>query len=301
MTAPAPFPSSIVVPASTSNLGAGFDTLGLAVNRFLTVRIVGSVPSAGLRSRFLGPVPPGDNYVEVGYRVGLGGAKGAAGLEVEIETNIPPRAGLGSSAAAYVAGLRLAALVAPRTPRELLAAATRLEGHPDNASASLLGGFTVSAVGESGSVTSRSFRWPVHFKLVLGVPRLELATPEARAVLPSHLSVPDAVFNLQRTAALVAGVLAADPELIRVGLDDRLHQPARAALVPGLVDMLALRHPQLLGAFLSGAGPSVVAVCLDDTSEVHAMVTAVYRRLNIPALVETIEAVEPIGNLDLDR
>jgi homoserine kinase len=289
-------PASIVVPASTSNLGAGFDTLGLAVNRFLTVRIVATTQGPGLRSRFLGAVPPGDNYVEVGYRVGLGGAASSTGLDIEIETNIPPRAGLGSSAAAYVAGLRLAALVAPRTPQELLAAATRLEGHPDNASASLLGGFTVSAVDDWGRVTSRAFRWPAQFKLVLGVPRLELATSEARAVLPTHVSVPDAVFNIQRAASLVAGVLAADPDLIRVGLDDRLHQPARAALVPGLSAMLALRHPRLLGAFLSGAGPSVIAVCLDDASEVHAMVTDVYQRLSIPALVDTVEAVAPLGS-----
>lgn len=297
MTAPFMLPTSIVVPASTSNLGAGFDTLGLAVNRFLTVRIVATTPGRpGLRSRFLGAAPPGDNYVEVGYRVGLGSAESATGLDIDIETNIPPRAGLGSSAAAYVAGLRLAALVAPREPQDILAAAARLEGHPDNASASLLGGFTVSAVDARGHVTSRAFRWPTQFKLVLGIPRLELATPEARAVLPSHVSVPDAVFNIQRAASLVAGVLAADPELIRVGLDDRLHQPARAALVPGLTEMLALRHPRLLGAFLSGAGPSVIAVCLDEASELHAIVTDVYRRLGIPAMVETIEAVAPFGS-----
>lgn len=295
MTAPMRLPDSIVVPASTSNLGAGFDTLGLALNRFLTVRIVGATPEPGLRCRFVGPPPPGDNYIDTGYRVGTDTHAASTGLEVEVDTNIPPRAGLGSSAAAFVAGLRLAAIVAGLSPQHLLDAATRLEGHPDNASASLLGGFTVSSVDAAGSVTSRAFTWPSHFKLVLGLPSLELATSEARAVLPSQVSVRDAVFNIQRASSLVAAVLTADPDLVRIALDDRLHQPARAALVPGLSEILALRHPQLLGAFLSGAGPSVIAVCLEDTAAVHALVTDVYRRRGLPALVETIEAVQPLA------
>lgn len=293
MTLPAQFPSSIVVPASTSNLGAGFDTLGLALNRFLTVRLEATTSSPGLQCRFVGATPPGENYIELGYRVGLAGEQ-VPGLTVEVESSIPPRAGLGSSAAAYVAGLRLAALQTTRTPQQLLDAATQLEGHPDNASASLLGGFTVSTVGNAGDVVSRAFPWPSTFKLVVGLPKLELATSEARAVLPTTVSVRDAVFNIQRAASLVAAVLSGDPVLLAAALDDRLHQPARAVLVPGLAQVLALRHPQLLGAFLSGAGPSVIAVCWQETTAVRALMEDIYRQLGVHATVEAIDAVPPL-------
>lgn len=293
MTVGLPLTASFSVPASTSNLGAGFDTLGLAVNRYLTIRHIARTTAPGLSCRYLGVTPPGENYITAGFRQGLKGSSIEGGLEIEVESSIPARAGLGSSAAAYVAGLRLASLLTPRPLQALLDAATLLEGHPDNASASLLGGFTVSAV-DDGGVTSRAFSWPAAFKLVVGLPRLELATSEARAVLPTQVPVADAVYNVQRASSLVAAVLSADPEMLRASLGDRLHQPARAALVPGLSKILALRHPRLLGAFLSGAGPSVIAVCLEETSAVEAMLREVYLSLGVPALVEPIDAVAPL-------
>lgn len=284
------------VPGSTSNLGPGFDALGLALQVYLDVEVLGAEDDdAGrLHFTFEGGAPAGENAIATAMadeahrrRIGL------PSLELAVRSTIPVQAGLGSSAAAIVAGLRLVhALCEDGDTGRLLDAATALEGHPDNVSASILGGLTASSQGPTG-VTSVASAWPSRIRVVMATPRVGLATTKARGVLPATLSRADAVFNVQRTALLLQAVHTGNLDAVAAALDDRLHQPYRAALVPGLADALAFRHPTVLGAFLSGAGPSIGAFVLDDAGAAEHLFTELYARLGLPCAVRTLDVHQP--------
>jgi len=284
------------VPGSTSNLGPGFDALGLALQVYLDVAVVGVVEDGAgrLRFDFDGGAPAGENAIATAIadeaarrRVTL------PSLDLAVRCTIPIQAGLGSSAAAIVAGLRLVhVLCDDGDVGRLLDAATALEGHPDNVSASILGGLTASSQ-SPGGVTSVASPWPARVRVVIATPRLGLATAKARGVLPAMLSRADAVFNVQRTALLLQAVHTGSLDAIAAALDDRLHQPYRAALVPGLTEALAFRHPTVLGAFLSGAGPSIGAFVLDDAGAAERFFTDLFARQGLACAVRTLDVHQP--------
>jgi len=284
------------VPGSTSNLGPGFDALGLALQVYLDVDVVGVADDGAgrLHFDFAGGAPAGENAIAVAIadeaarrRVTL------PSLDLAVRSTIPIQAGLGSSAAAIVAGLRLVHVFCDDGDvGRLLDAATALEGHPDNVSASILGGLTASSQGPSG-VTSVASPWPARVRVVIATPRLGLATSKARGVLPAMLSRADAVFNVQRTALLLQAVHTGNLDAIGAALDDRLHQPYRAALVPGLAEALAFRHPTVLGAFLSGAGPSIGAFVLDDAGAAERFFTDLFARQGLACAVRTLDVHQP--------
>nr|MCU0256521.1 homoserine kinase [Vicinamibacterales bacterium] len=256
------FPFEIAVPGSTANLGPGYDALALALQVYLRLRVErveGAAPGS-VEWSFEDLTLAGENYVERGFRAGLRAGAGVPALRVHVRSEIPMRGGLGSSAAALVAGLRLASRFCPMSDAELLQAATALEGHPDNVSASILGGLTVSCVAPDGRVHALRAPWPAAWRLVVATPSIELATSAARSVVPAQVSLRDAVANLQLTSLLVQAVHAVDAAAMREALRDALHQPHRAALVPGLALALAFESPSLVGVFLSGAGPSIAAI-----------------------------------------
>ncbi len=287
-------PREITVPGSTANLGPGYDALALALQVYLRLRVErGDGPPGHVAWEFGDRPLTGENYIERAFRAGLPAGADVPALRVRVDSEIPMRGGLGSSAAALVAGLRLASHFHPRPERDLLQAATMLEGHPDNVSASLLGGLTVSAVAASGEVHSLAVRWPAAWRLVVATPAVELATSAARQVVPRQVSLADAVANLQRAALLVAAVHAADAAALREALRDRLHQPHRAPLVPGLAQALAFDAPSLIGVFLSGAGPSIAAVVTGDGDEVRRRFDALYRDLGLACHVRAIEVHQP--------
>lgn len=287
----------IVVPGSISNLGPGFDALSLAVQIYLRVRVLGVLPDAPdtLRCEFVGAPITGENRIAAAFtsaRAAIGVS--APGLHVEVRSDIPTRAGLGSSGAAAVAGLRLyEAVTAPRAAEEWLRLASVLEGHPDNAAAALFGGMTVSCQHGDGRVTARSWAWPAAIRLVVATPHVEVATDHARSVLPATIGLRDAVFNLQHALLLVDAVRSGRPEDLREALRDRWHQPFRAPLMPGLPEALALDHPALLGVCLSGAGPSVVAFTEGGESEVVELLENLYERLGVPCTVRVLTAHPP--------
>ncbi len=292
------------VPGSTSNLGPGFDALGLALQVYLEVEVVDVVDDGAGRLGFTfeGGPPPGDNAI-AGAIADEARRRQVAlpSLALAVRSTIPVQAGLGSSAAAIVAGLRLVhALCGDRETGDdgglgrLLDAATALEGHPDNVSASILGGLTASSQGPGG-VTSVASPWPARVRVVIATPRVALATAKARGVLPATLSRADAVFNVQRTALLLQAVHTGSLEAIAAALDDRLHQPYRAPLVPGLAEALAFRHPTVLGAFLSGAGPSIGAFVLDDPGAAERFFTELYARQGLVCAVRTLDVHQPDG------
>jgi len=287
----------IVVPGSISNLGPGFDALSLAVQLYLRVRIVNVDAEAPdtLHCDFAGRPVPGGNRIEAAYRLARGAAGvSAPGLRVEVRSDIPVRAGLGSSGAATVAGLRLYEMMTgPRPADEWLRLACRLEGHPDNAAAALLGGLTVSCEHGDGRVTARSSAWPSEIRLVVATPHVEVATGLARSVLPAAISLEDAVFNLQRALLLVQLIGSGQPQDLREALRDRWHQPARAALVPGLAEALALDDPALFGVCLSGSGPSIVAFTGEGEPVVIDLLKNLYDRIGVACTVRTLAAHQP--------
>lgn len=288
--------AEIAVPASAANLGPGFDTLAVALTLYLRVRVSdiadGSVN--GLTFRFEG-VRPGDNYVERAFRTMAEGE----GLEfptlaLDVQSDIPMQAGLGSSAAATVAGLLLYdRLAGPREDRDLLRTAAALEGHADNVAAALCGGLTTSCVLEDGGVIARTSAWPETVRFVAATPAVKVATVDARRVLPDAVPRVDAVFNLQRALLLVRAVQEGELVLLREAMRDRWHQPYRAPLVPGLTEALALTHPKLLGVCLSGSGPTVLALCTGGVEEISGLLADVYRRQNLPADIRVLSAHEP--------
>ena len=286
----------IRVPGSTSNLGPGFDALGLALQVYLEVDVVRAVDDGAgrLTFDFAGGAPAGENAIAVAI-ADEAARRGVTlpSLDLAVRSTIPIQAGLGSSAAAIVAGLRLVhALCGDGDAGRLLDAATALEGHPDNVSASILGGLTASSQGPGG-VTSVASAWPARVRVVIATPRVGLATAKARGVLPATLSRADAVFNVQRTALLLQAVHTGNLDAIGAALDDRLHQPYRAPLVPGLADALAFRHPTVLGAFLSGAGPSIGAFVLDDAGAAERFFTDLYARQGLACAVRTLDVHQP--------
>jgi homoserine kinase len=291
----------IAVPGSTSNIGAGFDALGLAVRLYLRLRVL-DVAEDGrehLRFHFVGPSPSGDNAIERSLRH----AAATTGvvlpsMEIEVTSEIPVRAGLGSSAAALVAGLRLFQLIDDTLGTDmLLDAAAALEGHPDNTSAAILGGFTVSCSG-NGHVIAAATAWPERIRLAVATPNVSLSTQTARAALPVTVPLDDAVYNIQRASLLVQALATDRPTdelmaLLRESVRDRLHQPHRTALVPGLAEALRFEHPSLAGVFLSGAGPSIAAFVVGDMTTVESMFRSLYERLRLGCTVRTLAVHQP--------
>jgi homoserine kinase len=256
------------VPATTANLGPGFDALGLALDLHDQVRLRRLPPGSpapqvrvlGLAAARLQATPNLLAYraVEAVY-AHLG--RPVPALALDLQTGIPSSRGLGSSAAAIVGGLVAANALEgePLDRQTLLELASRLEGHPDNVAAALLGGLVISIQGRRGLVAKR-LDPPPGLLAVLCIPEKSMSTKQARSVLPAVVSQQDAVFNLGRTALLVAAFLTRDWSLLSDAMDDRLHQPARGRVFPALGPAIdAALAAGAHGAALSGAGSTVIA------------------------------------------
>jgi homoserine kinase len=287
-----PLPEPVVVPGSVANLGGGFDTLGVAVELYLRARIVDMSDDGGSRLRVVRSHPPvtGENALERAFGlIATRWGEPTPTVSVEVESDIPMAAGLGSSAAATVAGLRVfERVVGPLPDGLLLAVAAEAEGHADNAAPALVGGLT-SVVDEPGGPVPLRWTWPHGLRLVVATPAVGLATSHARAALPDMLPRKDAVFNLQRVLSLVHALQSGDDRRLREAVRDRWHQPFRASLVPLLREALAIDDPDVLGAFLSGAGPSIAMLARRNTSRVEQILASLYQRAEVPVTVRTLD------------
>ncbi|MBI2216772.1 MAG: homoserine kinase [Candidatus Rokubacteria bacterium] len=284
---PGPHRVHVRVPATTANLGPGFDALGLALALHNDV-IAAEADDVAVTIEGHGAADlPADarNVVVRGMRLAYEAAgRPFRGARVRCANRIPPARGLGSSAAAWVGGLVAAnALLGSPLDREtLLTLATRSEGHPDNVAAAICGGLTVSCVTPSG-VTAISLPVPPRLTWVTLVPERTSSTAEARAVLPAAVPREDAIFNVQRVALLLASLQTDAPEALRTALDDRLHQPYRLRLFPWMPDVVAAAQKAgALGCVLSGAGPSLLAVVGDDGAKVGRAMESALRQAGIP-------------------
>lgn len=263
----------VVVPATTANLGPGFDVLGLAINiynRFWMSEIddgleIELTQGDGLK------LPTSDKnlvfisakrlFNEVGYAY--------RGLRIGIEIDVPIGRGLGSSSTAIMGGLSAANEIsgAKLSRVELFDLATKIEGHPDNVGPAIFGGFTICYRTDSG-YKAVSFRPSDNLRPVLLIPNTMLETKKARAVLPSNIPVSDAVFNIGRSSLLASALLTGRSDLLRDAMEDRLHQPYRAPLIPGLMDIIqGISHLGGAGVALSGAGPSLICIIEETSTE----------------------------------
>ena len=294
------------LPATSANLGPGFDALGLAMALYL--EIDASVAAAGQKTTIEASGRNADlvgrleaNLMLETYRLL---APAGPELRLVMENQIPLGMGCGSSAAALLAGVELASHFGGLclTRQEVLEIACLREGHPDNVAACFYGGMTVSAMMD-GKVTTASFRGDPAWKLLLALPASSLATKEARALLPDTYSRADAVANVQATALLVAAFAQGRPELLLEATRDRLHQPYRSEVCPLLPALLPLvGNDGIYSVTLSGAGPSVLLISGAD-SDVHQIaakiaVAASPQRLEI---IETTIVAPFLGNLKSGR
>jgi homoserine kinase len=238
------------VPGSSANLGPGFDVLAAALSLHLDLEVVETGEFAVLTDLDV-PRDRSNLVVRAFERL-----HPADGFEFRITSEIPLQGGLGSSAAAIVAGL-LAADHLFELDADVFTLAVELEGHPDNVGAALQGGFVVCDAERVHRLEA-----PMGLEAVLVVPHEAVRTEAARAALPATVPLPDAVFNVARTATLVLGLATGDWDLISAGLEDRLHQPYRADLYPRSAELLdRVRGLGALGATISGAGPTVLVWC----------------------------------------
>jgi homoserine kinase len=266
--------AQVRVPATIANLGPGFDALGLAMSLWLEAS---AEPCDADHFEYQGDGAMADtpqNMIHLGFRAAYEALElEAPKVLIRARNPIPLARGLGSSSAALVAGAALAdAMLDGRLGRDgVLRVCAQLEGHPDNVAPAVLGGFTASAMNDSGPV-SLSLPLPADWHILVAVPERELLTSEARGALPVAYSRADAVFNLSRAALWVAGIATGRFDVLREACRDAIHQPYRAPLIPGLQDAI---HGALgagaLAAFLSGAGPSVAAIALEPEAVVSSL------------------------------
>lgn len=256
------------VPGTSANCGPGFDCLGLAttIYNYLDLTLIKSskviVESTGEGSE---NVPRGRKNLtwKAVHRL-LKEVKREdefKGAIIRTKNNVPISRGLGSSSTAIVAGLTAAneILGSPLDKQGLLKLATELEGHPDNVAPAIFGGFTVSVM-DKGEVQTFSFLPRIKLKLIVAVPEFELSTRQARKVLPKHVPMKDAIFNISRASMLIAALVEGREELLPLAFDDALHQPYRKKLVPGMTEVFeAAKSAGALGAAISGAGSCLIA------------------------------------------
>lgn len=288
------------VPATTANLGPGFDALGLALKLHNVVEmqqrdepddlidITGEGETMLPRDATNIVIQAAELlFREVGVR--------RAGLRVRLINALPLSRGLGSSAAARVAGLVAANELAgrPLNQRQLLRLATQLEGHPDNAAAALLGGLVSSCLDEDGSVHAVKLAVPNPPRFIVLIPDVEVATHAAREALPPLVSLRDAVFNVSHACLLVSALVAGDRAALRAALRDRLHQPYRSRLMPWLDAVIAAAvDAGAYGAVLSGAGSSVLALADEPTAAVTSAMLQALRTAGRDGRVKSLEIDE---------
>ena len=273
---------TVSAPASSANLGAGFDAVALALEIRMTAHVRERTPGASSEWRYSGAHAPTHDGLRGCIERGIVRiAPAAPSLAVALDNAIPLGGGLGSSAAAHALGVAIGARLVDRPPDDdlLARAVAELEGHPDNALAAWYGGAVIAAFGDDGLTVARFAPPPV--SAVVVVPEIALPTAQARELMPETYARADAVHNVQRAALLGAALASGRIDLLRAAVRDKLHQPYRASAIPGLAEILELDDPALVAVALSGAGPSVLALVHDEPQRVGRLIAAVFERHGI--------------------
>lgn len=257
---------TVQAPATTANLGPGFDCLGIALGLYNTVELkVADEPVVEIAGRGTDELPTDETNLCYRAAAKLAEQVGVPGhWHLRQRNEIPLASGMGSSSAAIVAGLKAGqvSLGLNLPDEQLLEMAIELEGHPDNVAPALLGGLTVCYHAADGSKKAVRLDVPADLQAVLVTPDFEISTEAAREVLPDTLSTEDAVYNICQSSAIVAMLASRQYGGLAAAMCDRLHQPHRAHLVPGMAEIIAAAvEAGAYGASLSGSGPTILALC----------------------------------------
>ena len=301
---------SVRVPATSANLGPGFDCFGLALPVYNTITIEELVdPNEDIQINVFSDefdvnefhIPTDKSNIVYRALELLFAYVGQTpqSMRINIYSDIPLASGFGSSAAVIAGGLIATneLLGSPADTDTLIAIGTEIEGHPDNLSAAILGGFVLSSQESDGSVTTRKIPWPDEWKITMCHPDFELPTKISRSVLPETVSLKDAAYNARRTAMMIDAIINKDEKLFKLAIQDRLHQPYRTKLVPGLEEIIKnLKHKDnVLGTALSGAGPGIIVVTKNgDTDEIRNIVSDTWDSYSVNVTTKTV-SVENCG------
>ena len=289
---------SVKTPATIANMGPGFDSFGLALPLYNVISVEETVlPGTGIEINIINEKNNEDVFfffltdknnivykaIELLYNF-IG--QNPNELKITIKTQIPISRGLGSSASVIVGGLIAAneLLGRPADEKVLLSIATEIEGHPDNITPAFVGGMTMASWEEDGSVVYRKLPWNDEWKLMVCIPDYELNTEISRSVLPKEVPMTDAIYNLKRSAMFVEALYTKDEELLKLALKDKLHQPYRQKLVPGMAEIMNnLKHTNgVIGTVLCGAGPSILIIYNGiGVSEIKEIVSNSWNYFNV--------------------
>ena len=305
---------SVKVPATSANIGPGFDCLGLALPIYNTITIEETVlPGTGIEINMISEeevvidemifddIPKDENNIVYKAVEMLYNSIGQepSELKINIQSQIPITRGLGSSAAVIVGGLMAAnkLLGSPADETALLSLATEVEGHPDNVAPAILGGFVLASQEEDGTIAYTKMDWPEEWDITVCIPDFELSTNIARSVLPENVPMQDAVFNAKHLGMLINAINKKDEKLMKAALKDRLHQPYREKLVPGMREIMdAFKHEDgVMGCVLSGAGPTMLVISDKyDLDKIKSTVRDIWESQGIKTDIRTLK-VEPQG------
>jgi homoserine kinase len=301
--------TEISIPGSTSNLGASFDTCGLALKLYLRVTVEQSSSGFRVTPSGEGALSMPHNEANLIFRVALEVAKDRGhvfkGACLTVENDIPLARGLGSSSCAIIAGISVYEELSGEQLNQdkFFKYALRFEDHGDNLAPGLLGGLTVACAvtkeGGAKSLIAVKRPWPEHIKAVLAIPEFEMKTKKMRSILPREVSREHAIFNIQRAALLQAAISEARYDLLSEALRDKLHQPHRAPLAPGLKAVLRLnseahKHPGLLGVALSGAGSTLIAFATENFEGIARLMRERLEASNVKARTLTL-GIDNVG------
>jgi len=296
---------SVKVPATSANLGPGFDCFGLALPVYNTITIEELVdPNEQIQLNVFSDefdvsdfhIPQDKNnivYKAVELLFSYVGQTPQS-MRINIYSDIPLARGFGSSASVIVGGLLATneLLGRPADQDTLISIATEIEGHPDNVAPAFLGGFVLSSIESDGSVTTRKLPWNNSWKITMCVPDFELQTSISRSVLPEMVSLKDAAYNAKRTAMMIDAIHTKDDKLFKLSMQDKLHQPYRMKLVPGLEEIMQniKHHDNVIGTALSGAGPGIIVITNDsNTDEIKNIIQETWNNYGVNASLKTVQ------------
>ena len=288
------------VPASTTNLGPGFDVLGLALQLYSTISLEETDKGTQIEVVGVDVDKISNNESNIAYRAAnivfdKCGYK-PKGLRLVLRNGIPAIRGLGGSGTAILGGLLTANALSgsPFCRNELLDFATEFEGHPDNVAASLLGGLVISMM-QGNHVHSIQLDCDSDMRVVVAIPNFSLSTKAARGVLPETVDFADAIHNVSRSSMLVAAIATGRLEMLSLAMTDRLHQPYRTSLIPGFDDVAeSAMRAGALSVALSGAGPSIAAYCTTSADEIALQMSKAFRQNKISCEIKVL-AIDSVG------
>ena len=297
----------VKVPATSANMGPGFDCFGMALQLYNTFafRTLEKDNELLFNADFSLRQNPRSNLVYRSYLHTLNkiGYKSVPGIEITAISDIPSARGLGSSASAVVAGVLAAGAITNTNLRlsDAIEIATEIEGHPDNVAPAILGKMTIS-LQEKNFIHTERIPFPEELAVMIAIPDIKVQTVQSRRVLPNRVTFSDAVFNLRRSALMIASLYNKDWQGLRHSMFDKLHQNQRANLIPGLMKIIhTARTRGAIGATLSGSGPSVMMMIERSNTEAIKRLSHIlpqtWSKMNIRSEVKLLEIQEAVTKI----